>query len=77
MASPTGGSDLEATVVVEKTRRETVLNHVWDRCNQAWAEGDFRRSLNLDRLWQTIYGMTDEEYECSFECETHDCGCKS
>lgn len=62
--------------IAAKSRRETVMGHVWGRCNTAWIEGDFEQALCLDRLYTTLGGMTDVEYEAQYECDCPDCHCQ-
>lgn len=53
------------------------MEHVWDRCTQAFCEGDFELAANLDRMYEVLDEMTDAEYECAFECDCPECDCHS
>lgn len=62
--------------IAVKSKRETVMDHVWGRCTEAWNEGDFDQAICLDRLHSTLVSMTDDDYEDRFECGCPDCNCQ-
>lgn len=67
---------MEATADVRSkslSRRERVMGHVWDRCREAWNNGDDERAQRLHRMYEAFECMTEEDWIAAYEdCHPQD-----
>lgn len=59
------------------SEREIVMACIWTKCQSAWAHDEVERAQNLNRMYEALTGMTDEEYRDASTCQAINCECSS
>lgn len=55
--------------------RELVMTHVWKRAVACFNEGDYAQAQVAYDFFETLEGMTDEEYSLACVCDKENCPC--
>lgn len=64
-----------APVALFHVDREFVMTYVWENVVDQYVAGEYHRARKSYGLFETIEGMTDEEYASACVCDDEGCHC--
>jgi len=65
------------TMVGAASHRESCMDYLWERIQNAWGDGDAIKAHHLHDMYSSLERMSDEDYADLVTCNCEECTCAS